>query len=280
MNNKLKKIIFGGSGLIGSNFTDGIKLSRKDVDLLDYNETYDCIKFYKPDIIIHSACKKLSSKLLYDHSADYFDENVQISLNIFRAAAKLNVKKLLVIGSINAFINKNDLLISDVYNHNIKKILCKEYLKQYNLNSNMIYLSNVYGPKYKDSRNGFISLVIKKCYDAIKNNTDLFLVGNKLHERNFIYVKDVIKVIESNYENTNDIIITTENTYQLDFIAKTVAEIMNFKGKIKWEGDYDNITNKKINYADEQLINVNHTSIYKGLQETINWFMENNIDAK
>ena len=144
----------------------------------------------------------------------------------------------------------------------------------------MIYLSNVYGPKYKDSRNGFISLVIKKCYDAIKNNTDLFLVGNKLHERNFIYVKDVAKVIESNYENTNDIIITTENTYQLDFIAKTVAEIMNFKGKIKWEGDYDNITNKKINYADEQLINVNHTSIYKGLQETINWFMENNIDAK
>ena len=144
----------------------------------------------------------------------------------------------------------------------------------------MIYLSNVYGPKYKDSRNGFISLVIKKCYDAIKNNTDLFLVGNKLHERNFIYVKDVIKVIESNYENTNDIIITTKNTYQLDFIAKTVAEIMNFKGKIKWEGDYDNITNKKINYADEQLINVNHTSIYKGLQETINWFMENNIDAK
>ena len=144
----------------------------------------------------------------------------------------------------------------------------------------MIYLSNVYGPKYKDSRNGFISLVIKKCYDAIKNNTDLFLVGNKLHERNFIYVKDVAKVIESNYENTNDIIITTENTYQLDFIAKTVAEIMNFKGKIKWEGDYDNITNKKINYADDQLINVNHTSIYEGLQETINWFIENNIDAK
>ena len=51
------------------------------------------------------------------------NENVQISLNIFRAAAKLNVKKLLVIGSINAFINKNDLLISDVYNHNIKIIL-------------------------------------------------------------------------------------------------------------------------------------------------------------
>ena len=82
MNNKLKKIIFGGSGLIGSYFTDGIKLSRKDVNLLDYNETYDCIKFYKPNIIIHSACKKLSSKLLYDHSADYFDENVQISLKM------------------------------------------------------------------------------------------------------------------------------------------------------------------------------------------------------
>jgi GDP-L-fucose synthase len=268
------KLILGGSGLVGSNFTDGVKLSSKDVNLLDYDETLNCIKHYNPDVIIHSACKKLSSKLLYDNSADYFDENVKISLNIFKAAATLKIEKLIVIASINAFLEANKLLLSDIFNHNIKKILSTEYYKQYGLKSNIIYLSNVFGPNYKDSRNGFIPLVIEKCYNAKKNNTDIILIGNKLHKRNFIYAKDVVNTIESQINNNHDIIISTDKSYTLKDIAIMVARIINFKGNIIWKGEYDDIKNKNINYSNEQLINLNSTPIYDALKETISWYKE------
>tara|TARA_R110000782_G_scaffold26299_6_gene67576 strand:+ start:2201 stop:3034 length:834 start_codon:yes stop_codon:yes gene_type:complete len=267
------KLIFGGTGLVGSNFSNGIKLSSKDVNLLDYNDTLNCIKHHQPEIIIHSACKKLSSKLLYDNSADYFDENVQISLNIFKAAAVCNIKKLVVIASINAFLDENTLLLSDIYNHNIKKILSTEYYKQYSLKSNIIYLSNVFGPNYKDSRNGFIPLVIEKCYDAIINNTDIVLTGNKLHTRNFIYINDVVDAIELHINSDNDIILTTDKIYTLEYIANQVAKIMKFRGNIIWEGEFDDIKDKNINYSTQQLIKLNQTSIGDALANTIKWYL-------
>ena len=56
-------LILGGSGLIGSNLTEGIKLSSKDINLLDYNSTINCFNKFKPKVVIQSACKKLSSQL-------------------------------------------------------------------------------------------------------------------------------------------------------------------------------------------------------------------------
>ena len=83
MNNVL---ILGGSGLVGSNFPYGKKLSSKDVNLLNYEDTLKCFEKYKPDTIIHSASKKVSSQLLQIQKADYFHENMSINLNVFRAA--------------------------------------------------------------------------------------------------------------------------------------------------------------------------------------------------
>ena len=274
------KLIFGGTGLVGSNFNNGIKLSSKDVNLLDYDDTLNCIKHHQPEVIIHSACKKLSSKLLYDNSADYFNENVQISLNIFKAAAACNIKKLIVIASINAFLGENTLILSDIYNHNIKKILSTEYYKQYNLKSNIIYLSNVFGPNYKDSRNGFIPLVIEKCYDAIINNTDLVLTGNKLHTRNFIYINDVVDAIELHINSDNDIILTTDRSYTLEYIADQVAKIMKFRGTITWEGEFDDIKDKNINYSTQQLIKLNNTSIGDALANTVKWYLTSKSDIE
>ena len=93
-------MILGGSGLIGSNFLDGLKLSSKDVNLLSYKETLECFKKYKPKIIVHAACKKLSSKLLYDKTADYFDENVRMTLNIFKAAKEIEVDEIIILSSV------------------------------------------------------------------------------------------------------------------------------------------------------------------------------------
>tara|TARA_B100002019_G_scaffold28664_1_gene22513 strand:- start:767 stop:2095 length:1329 start_codon:yes stop_codon:yes gene_type:complete len=271
------KLIFGGSGLVGSNFKDGIKLSSEDVDLLNYSDTLKCIQYHKPKLIVHSACKKLSSKLLYDNGADYFDENVRMTLNIFKASAEFGVKNLLVIASINAFLRKNNLVHSDAYNHNIKKVLSNQYFDQYGLKSKVVYLSNVFGPLYKNSCNGFIPFIIEKCHEAIKNNTDLNITGDKSYKRNFVYIKDVIDFITSDLDNETDVVISTENSYTLEHVTNIVTEIMGFTGKVNWSGNYDDIKDKDINLSNQRLVNLNKTKLYDALKETIEWRLQSKI---
>jgi GDP-L-fucose synthase len=272
----IMKLILGGSGFIGSNFTSGVKLSSTDVNLLNYDNTLKCFQKYNPDIIIHSACKQLSSKLLYENSADYFDENVRMSLNIFKASRSVNVKKLIIIASINAFIDDQKSLISDSYNHNIKKILSDEYYHQYDLSSNVIFLSNVYGPNYKNNTNGFIPFIIEKCHEAKQKNIDLYITGNPNHTRNFIFVKDVIDKIESSNDIHGHMTIANDNYYSLESVVNKIAKIMNYTGKIIWQGQFDSVGSK---YLDNNKIpyfnDMNFTSLDEGLEYTIKWYLEN-----
>jgi|9_EtaG_2_1085328.scaffolds.fasta_scaffold22160_3 nucleoside-diphosphate-sugar epimerase len=272
------KLILGGTGLIGSNFTDGLKVSSKDVNLLKYEQTERFLTKHNPNVVIYSACKDLNSKNLYENPASYFDENVRMSLNVFKASEVSNVKKLVVISSINAFLQEDNLIKSDVYNHKIKKVLSDIYKTQYSLESNIFYLSNVFGPNYKNSHNGFIPFIIEKCYNCIKNKTDMTLIGDMNHRRNFIYVKDVVEIINDNIHSDRDLVLTTNKTQSLQNIVEMVTDIMNFKGNVVWSGQYDNIVDKKIkSYNGECVLHVNKTKIYDALTETIGWYLKNKI---
>jgi nucleoside-diphosphate-sugar epimerase len=273
--NSTMRIILGGSGFIGLNFKSGVKLSSSDVNLLSYSDTIKCFEKYKPNTIIHSACKKLNSKLMYQNGADYFDENVRMSLNIFKAAKEIKVKRIIVIASINAFFENNPLLSSDSYNHNVKKVLSDEYYKQYGLQSNVFFVSNVYGPLYKDTNNGFIPFIIKKCHNAIVNDTDIDIEGNPNYTRNFIFVEDIIKIIESSENNIGHVTIANNNYFSLNQVVSKVTQIMSFKNKVNWYGNFDEVENKTINIESRNFNDTNFTSLRDGLNKTIKWYLKN-----
>jgi len=281
-----KVLILGGSGLIGSNINFGIKVTSKDVNLLDYKETYNFIKKINPEVVINAAAKKVSSKLLYDQPAVYFDENVQISLNVFKACANLKIKRLLVFASINAFFKNNDTLLADSYNHTIKQILSDIYWQQYKLNSKVIFLGNIYGPMTQIC-NGVIPTIINKCHDAKINNTDLVLEGNEKIKREFTYVDDIISLSKqfiynsdpTNYNSNEPLIISSGVSHSLGDIVSIVANHMNFNNSIIWRGDSDNIKDKKFksNSVKKLSTKFKFTSLETGIIKTIEWFNNKNI---
>ena len=295
MNNVL---ILGGSGLVGSNFSYGTKLSSKDVNLLDYEDTFKCFDYYKPEMIIHSASKKVSSQLLQLQKADYFHENMTMNLNVFKAANNVGVKKLISLASINAFpyktgefFNEDDLFIgephitnyADAYNHRMKHILSKAYCDQYGMKSSTIFLSNTYGSSFSHVCNGVVSIVIDKCYKAMTNNEDMVLKGDGSDVRDFIYVKDVVKLIEMlmSIRLTESIIISSGVQSSIKEIVDIVVDKMNFKGKVIWEDwgntKIDNISKK---YCDNTKLktffpNFEFTSLKDGVSETVEWYLNN-----
>ena len=56
-------------------------------------------------------------------------------------------------------------------------------------------LSNTYGLNIEKRDNGVIPILICKFIDSIKNKTDIHLKGNGKSSRNFIYGKDVNKIL-------------------------------------------------------------------------------------
>lgn len=272
-------LILGGSGLFGSNFSKGVKLSSKDVNLLDYEETKKCFNKFKPKVVIHSACKKLSSKLLYNNPANYFSDNVTMSLNVFKAAVETNIEQLIVISSINALLCGENELTADTHNHRVKQTLSEVYKQQYNLNSKVFCLTNIFGPG-SSVENGFIPFIIKKCLDALANNEDIILTGNKNYKRDFMYVKDANNLIEQYYNKninleSDPVKVYTGTTYTLGEIVDIVINLIDFKGKVIWSGKYDNVADKDFK-DDNKLINYKLTPLHKGIEETINWFKKNN----
>jgi len=270
----MKKLILGGTGLIGSNFRDSIQLSKKDVDLTNYNDTIKCFKSYKPDIIVHAATKKINSTLMYKYPTEYLYDNITMSLNIFKAAKKCNIQRLIVFGSINAFLEHNNkLLQSDSYNQRLKNMLSQLYDIQYKLNSKVIYLSNVYGPCNDYTNNGIIPIVIDKCFNAILENKNLLLKGTGLADRTFTYVNDIVEITEKliNDKNNNPVIISSDEKYSLKDIVAKITKLMNFQGDIIWDGkEVDNIYTKEYDTSIKKYSGeYNYTSINNGLKKTI-----------
>jgi GDP-L-fucose synthase len=113
------------------------------------------------------------------------------------------------------------------------------------------------------------------------NKESLTLWGDGKPLREFIYSKDVANICDiliENYDGTEPIILSTSFEISIKDIANMVAKIMGYKKKIIWDktkpsGQYrkpsDNSKLKSI-IGDFQF-----TPIEKGLEETIDYFINN-----
>lgn len=265
-------LILGGSGLIGSNISYGTKVSSNDVNLLDYDSTLECFKRHMPDIIINAAAKTVSSKLLYASPSQYIDENIRISLNVYRAANEINVKRLITFASINAFLGQEDQLSADAYNHRLKQVLSDVYAKEFDLSSKTIFLGNIYGPN-STIHNGAIPTIIDKCWTAKINNTDLILEGNENVCREFTYVDDIAFLTEQfiHDRSCDPIIISSGLVHTLGDVVNIITRQIGFNGKVIWKGEYDRINNKRFITNDVETLksSISFTPLEDGITKTI-----------
>ena len=90
-----KLLVTGGTGLVGSTITADIKLSSKDVNLLNFTETlHQCFQIHRPDNIIHCAARVGGLGGNMNYKGEFFYDNVLMNINVLEAARRINVKKL------------------------------------------------------------------------------------------------------------------------------------------------------------------------------------------
>ena len=183
--------------------------SRNDLDLLCYESVINWFKKNKPSVVIIAAAKVGGIYANLKYPADFLIENIKIQTNIIEASWKINVKRILFLGSsciypkdITEPIEEEFLLSGPLEKTNeqyaIAKIagikLCEALSNQYNLDAISLMPTNLYGPgdNYNSENSHVMAAMIKRFSEAKRMSSEYVTCwgsGNPLRE--FLYVDDL-----------------------------------------------------------------------------------------
>jgi UDP-glucose 4-epimerase len=263
MENKLKSIVTGGAGFIGSNLVDKLVDLGHEVIVID-NESSECHEqfyhndkatYYKTDIADYPGTRHLYEGVDYVfHLAA--ESRIQpaianpllcVSTNVYGTAVVLQcaresgVKKVVYSSTSSAYGRTN---IPPLYEHmpndclnpySVAKTsgeeLCKMYTKLFGLKTVILRYFNVYGPR--EPTKGQYAPVIGLFIRQMKAGEPLTIVGDGTQRRDFTHVDDVVDANIRMINYDGDMIGTTFNVgtgknYSVNEIAELISDNVKF----------------------------------------------------
>jgi UDP-glucose 4-epimerase len=219
---KVKVLVTGGAGFIGSHIVDRLILEGDDVVVVDNLSTgkerniNKGAKFYKLDIL-HSKLEKIIKKekpdVISHHAAQMdvrrsvedplFDAQVNILglIHLLEYAVKYGTRNVVfassggaVYGEQSQFPASEAHLTSPVSPYGISKLAGEKYLFYYKQNSGLDYTAlryaNVYGPRQDPfGEAGVVAIFTQK----MLRNEQAVINGNGMQTRDYVFVEDVVE---------------------------------------------------------------------------------------
>ena len=280
--------VAGHKGMVGSSILRILKKkgykriitkNKKDLNLLDQNQTYKFLKKNKISTIYIASAKVGGIMANISYPAEFLYENSMIALNLIHNAWKLGIKKILFLGSSciypvkNSILNEEDLLTGKLEPTNeayaISKILglklCesynRQYSKKYGTDFRALMPCNLFGPgdRYDELNGHVIAGLILKMIKAKQNNQkNVFIWGSGKPKREFLYVDDfaeaAVKVMNLSKKKFNIATGTKINflnvgygkDYSILEIAKIIKNAIRYKGNIKFDKNYPDGVHQKL----------------------------------
>lgn len=298
----MKILVTGGTGLVGSALKADIKVGS-EFDLRITKNAHSLISIHKPTHIIHCAARVGGLGGNMNYKGEFYYDNIMINTNIIEAARLGGIKKLVCFLSTCIFPDKIDYPLTEAkihlgephssnypyaYAKRMADIQIKAYREQYGLDYKCVIPTNIYGSNDNFSliQGHVIPMLIHKCYLAKQNNTDFIVWGSGKPLREFIHSEDIARLTEwvlDHYNENEPIILTTSEEVEIGYVAKLIADAMDFKGKLifdttKPEGQFRKpSSNEKLK---KYLPDFKFKPIEEGIIETVNWFVQNYDKAR
>lgn len=309
-----KILITGGNGFLGKKVTEECKKqfpnatlitpSSKEVDLRDRNAALNYFKQTKPDAVIAIAARLGGIGDNRKYPASYFYDNMTIGMNSIDGARLCGAKKIVNIGTVCSYpkITPVPFEEEDLWNgypeptngpYGIAKKAVAEYAmavkKQYGLDCVNLLVTNLYGPgdDFREDTSHVIPALIKKILIAKENGEkEIIAWGDGSPTRDFLYVRDAAKgIVQSlSCEHEQPINLGSGQEVSIKDLFNTIADILNFEGKVVWDTSKPNGQPKRlldITRAKEWFNFDPQVKFKEGLEQTIEWYLKNRekIDA-
>lgn len=230
---KPKVLITGNRGFIGTNLT-GYLIAR-GYDVKGWNTEHgqnifdsyfeDAVK--KTDIVVHLAAKT-SVPNSFKNPKETFHTNVLGTARVVEFCMKYN-KKLI-------FPSSASIFHEELSPYAKSKKMAEEIVKEYN-NAVILRFYNVFGPKMNPQSGSIM-------YNFMTAKKQIFIYGDGEQTRDFIHVKDIVRIIEDSFKkkwNGKIVDVGTGQAYSVNYVAGLFSHYRNVhieykppQREIKW----------------------------------------------
>ena len=255
-------LITGATGMIGQalvsvltkeGYSRILTPRHSELELCNQQAVEDYFTQYKPLYVFHLAARVGGIHANNNYPAEFIRDNTLMQLNVFEAARKAGVKKLLFPGSACTYpkmapqpIQENELLNGAIEPTNIAYaaakingiIAAQSYAKQYGLQVVIPMPTNSYG--IGDNLNPEASHVIpglmKRFHEAkLGRFPKVEMWGTGTPMREFIHSNDMAEAflfLMDNYTSTDIINVGSGQEISIKTLATLVAKIVGYEGEI------------------------------------------------
>jgi len=308
MNHTDKILVLGSLGLVGSALIRELKASgykniltppRSELDLMRQLDVEKYFEDNKPEYIFIAAAKVGGIIANDTYRADFIYQNLSIQNNVFGAAFKNPVKKLLFLGS-NCIYPKNatqplkeDYLLTGSLEptnepYAIAKIaglkLAESFRRQYDCPFYSVMPSSLYGPcdNFDLENSHVVPGMIARMEIAKRNNDSEFVVwGSGKPRRELLYVDDLAKacifLMSYKGEMPYYLNIGTGQDISVGDLAKLISEVIGFEGELVFDiSKPDGMPQKLLDVSEINRLGwKSHTSLENGLLLAYQYYKNN-----
>ncbi|MGB5219168.1 MAG: GDP-L-fucose synthase [Smithella sp.] len=300
--------VTGGKGFLGRHLLKKFESAGchniKIADLPEYNLTdmNDIRRMYeetKPEIVIHLAAKVGGIGFNQDKPAELFYDNLIMGSQLLHEGYLKKIEKFVALGTVCAYPKFTEVPFreEDIWNgypeetnapYGLAKkmmlVQSQAYRQQYDFNSIFLLPVNLYGPgdNFDPVSSHVIPALIKKCFDAIDNHSEMLDVwGTGLATREFFYVEDAAEAIylaTLSYNKSEPVNLGAGSEISIKELVVMIADLSGFSGEVVWDKSKPDGQLKRMLDTSKALKEFGFkakTDIQAGLKKTIEWYRNN-----
>lgn len=303
-----KIFVAGHNGLVGSAivrtlnasaYNNLILRSRSELDLENQAAVDDFFQQEKPKFVFLAAAKVGGIHANNTQRADFIANNLRVQTNVIHSAWKAGVQRLLFLGSSCIYprncpqpMHEKYLLTGALESTNepyaVAKIagikMCEAYNSQHNTQFISVLPTNLYGPNdnFNLETSHVLPALLRKFHEAkISNSSSVIVWGSGTPKREFLHVNDMADAcfyIMKHPTPSELINIGSGEEVSILELAKEIQSIVGFEGELHFDSSKPDGTPRK--FLDcSQLESLGwkaKITLREGLEQTYQWFLENN----
>lgn len=275
-----------------------VAVSSSDYDLLDRRAVDTMFETVKPDIVVHYAAYSGGIGANSAFPADFYFRNTILTANVFDAAARAKVKKLVypMGGCSYPAAAKSPIDESQLFQGFPQKesagystakmmgvVAAQSYRKQYGLNATVIIPGNMYGEydNFHPRDSHVVPAMIRRYYEAkLEQKPFVEMWGTGKPERDFVYAGDVAKTIPffiESFDEAGPVNISSGTRTPIKELATTIAQVAGYEGEIRWDVSKPDGQMVKI-FDTQKMASLGlscPTPMAEGLDRTAAWLAKN-----
>jgi GDP-L-fucose synthase len=268
--------VAGHRGMVGSaivrqlkntGYSNILACTRDELNLLNQQAVFDYLRVEKPRFIFVAAARVGGIQANNTFRGQFIYENLVIAANLIHGAYQAGIQRLCFLGSSCIYprdcpqpIQEEYLLTGPLEETNkpyaVAKIagieLCESYNRQYGTHYISVMPTNLYGPNdnYDLETAHVLPALIRKAHEAKdRGKSHMVVWGTGTPRREFLYVDDLaeacVVLMEQNYTGSLVNIGTGEDV-TISELAHTVANVLEFKGDIRFDASKPDGTPRKL----------------------------------